>query len=74
MTTYRFQKVQCQFEQTGQCPTCLKRVTRRRTFTQTVNPFNRNDDGSVKTSAEVYAAVKAEGEAWQPDFTHEACR
>ena len=61
------------FSVKGTCPVCGKRVARSRTFEKTVNPFNRNADGSIKTSAEVYDAVKAEGEAWQPDFTHEAC-
>ena len=49
-------------------------MQRRKTFEQTVNPFNRNTDGSVKTRDEVAEAVKAEALAWVPDFTHEACK
>lgn len=73
MTTYRFQEVKARASHGGKCPVCGKRVSRSRTFTQTINPFNRNEDGSVKTPAEVRVAVDAEANAWEPDFTHEAC-
>ncbi|WP_280371052.1 hypothetical protein [Nocardia wallacei] len=39
----------------------------------TVNPFNKNPDGSVRTRDEVRAAVAARADAWQPDFTHAGC-
>ncbi|MDR3464207.1 MAG: hypothetical protein P4L76_18035 [Beijerinckiaceae bacterium] len=42
-----------------------KKRRRQKTFYQTVNPFNKNADGSVKTRAEVYVAVKAEAHAWE---------
>ena len=42
-----------------------KKRRRQKTFYQTVNPFNKNADGSVKTRAEVYAAVRAEARAWE---------
>jgi hypothetical protein len=38
-----------------------------------VSPFNRNPDGTVRTRAQVSAAVVAESRTWQPDFTHQAC-
>ena len=70
MTTYRFQSVRRTAEKSGNCPSCGKRVVRRQTFEQTVNPFNRNADGTVKTAQEVDASVKAEAAAWVPDFRH----
>jgi hypothetical protein len=73
-TTIRFEKVQRRRSALGTCPGCGRFVQRRKTFEQTVNPFNRNADGSVKTRDEVSEAVKAEAAAWVPDFTHEACR
>lgn len=54
----------------GFCPNCGKRVTRSRTFEQTVNPFNRNPDGSVKSWGEVQEDVYREAAEWVPDFTH----
>ena len=73
MSAHHFQRVSATFDKSGECPVCEKRVRRSRTYSQTVNPFNRNEDGTVKTSYEVWLAVRAEGEAWQPDFTHERC-
>lgn len=58
------------------CPGCGRKRTIRRTFYQTVNPFNRNDDGTVKTSSEVADAVFAEAEAWEPsgrELWHARC-
>ena len=33
-------------------------------FMKTVNPWNRNDDGSVRTREEIRALVRAEADAW----------
>ena len=56
------------------CPVCGKRSKRTQTFMMTVNPFNKNPDGTVRTPAEVLTAVKAKASQWQPDFTHEKCQ
>lgn len=61
----------------GHCPICDKPVTRTRTFTATVNPFNRRPDGAPKTWEEVAADVAAKADAWSPEpavFEHDACR
>jgi hypothetical protein len=68
--TYRFPPVRAQRTVRGKCPACGKAVTRSRTFKQTVNPFNRNEDGSVRTYEQVNAEVNAEARAWEPDFRH----
>lgn len=72
--TITFEVVKFRRSVVGRCPRCNARVVRTRTFEQTVNPFNRNDDGSVKTRPEVLASVKILAEVWSPDFTHDACR
>ena len=69
-----FERIRCAHPKTGNCPVCGRRVTKSQTFEQTVNPFNRNEDGSVKTREQVRADVHAEAEAWQPDFRHEKCK
>jgi len=48
------------------CTVCSKRFTRQRTFSQTINPFNVNLDGSPKTSREIWESVKAEAGRWDP--------
>lgn len=72
-TTY-YEPVEVFRKVSGNCPVCGKRTQRQQRFTHTVNPFNRNEDGTVRTRDEVLAAVNVEAEAWQPDFRHEACK
>ena len=40
-------------EKSGDCEVCKERVTRKRTFTQSINPYNRNKDGQPKTKYEI---------------------
>lgn len=42
-----------------------KRRRRSKTFAQTINPFNKNPDGSVKTRQQVRESVAAELRRWQ---------
>ncbi len=71
--TTSFPELSAHRTRTGRCPVCGKTTRRSRTFTMTVNPFNKNPDGSVRTRDEVRAAVAARADAWQPDFTHAGC-
>ena len=34
------------------------------TFMKTVNPWNRNEDGTVRTPEEIRVLVRAEADAW----------
>jgi hypothetical protein len=47
------------------CPVCGKLLRRQRTFSETINPWNRNPDGTQKTSREVFASVSAKAEDWK---------
>ena len=74
--TVRFREVKATAKRTGKCPHCSRRVTRSRSFTQTVSPFNKNADGTPKTWAEVRQAVDAEAARWDPPafaFVHYTC-
>ena len=74
MPTYRFQDVSHTERRRIPCGGgCGKKLTRSRTFTNTINPFNKNADGEVKKYSEVYADVKAEGEKWEPTGMCPAC-
>lgn len=35
-----------------------------RKFWQTVNPFNKNDDGSIKTREQIMTEIVAQRDAW----------
>lgn len=64
MTTIKFQVVKVRASRSVACPKCGKKVKRSRTFERTLNPFNKNADGSVKTYSEVLADVGAEARFW----------
>ena len=35
-----------------------------RKFFQTINPFNKNEDGTIKTRDQIMVEIKAERDAW----------
>lgn len=37
---------------------------RQRTFSQTINPFNKNKNGKVKTRGEIHLELHKEADAW----------
>lgn len=41
-----------------------KRRTKTKKFYQTINPFNKNRDGSVKTRSDILVEIMAERKAW----------
>ncbi|MGH9250334.1 MAG: hypothetical protein ACRD0W_12545 [Acidimicrobiales bacterium] len=56
------------------CPACGRKLRRQRTFQQTINPFNKNSDGSVKTRMEILSELNAKGLAWQQQpEVHSGC-
>lgn len=79
MTTYRYSRITARRSFSGKCPVCGRRVTRTRTFEQTVNPFHPAiralPPGSPNdlAVAAVRQSVEAEADKWVPDFTHERC-
>lgn len=63
VTTY--EPVRVQVTKAMPCPACGRKVRRQRTFQQTINPWNKNADGTVKTSFEVLRAVRIQAKEWQ---------
>ena len=74
MTVYQFSEVSRIRHASGSCPGCGKAVRRQRKFSQTLNPFNRNPDGTVKNVRDIQEELSVEAGQWVPDFTHERCR
>lgn len=64
MPTYTFQKVELYGEKTVKCSECGKRLRRRTTFFQTLNPYNKNADGQPKSRDEIYAELRVKREQW----------
>ena len=68
-----FQRVTRRVTKRGTCPVCGKYVQRTTKIENTVNPFNRNSAGQVKTYDEVNDDVREKARAWEPDFRHQKC-
>jgi hypothetical protein len=74
--TYTYDGPWRTFHKTVPCAgVCGRKLRRQKTIQHTVNPFNKNADGTVKTWAEVERDVINEGKAWiaQPE-TCMSCR
>lgn len=66
MPTYTYTAIKAQARRRVGCLSCGKTRNRQATFEMTVNPFNQNPDGTIRTPAEVQAAVQAQAAAWNP--------
>lgn len=54
---------------------CGRKTTRQRTFECTINPFNTNPDGTVKTEIQVRAQAQEKADAWRPEpYTCKKCK
>jgi len=58
MTIINFKEIKNKRVLSGICKNCGKKRTRTITEEQTVNPFNKNEDGTIKNFYEVSLSVK----------------
>lgn len=73
--TEYYQEVGVKATKKGKCG-CGKMRTRTMSFTQTLNPFNKNKEtGELKTREEILEEVKKERDEWLADtnITCEGC-
>ncbi len=47
------------------CPKCHKRVKRQKKFWQTINPFNRIPDGTIKSREIIQDEITREAATWR---------
>lgn len=74
MTIYRYEEVRAQGRKSGPCVVCGKDARRQRTFTNTINPFNRKPDGAHRSRAEVVANVQRLAREWEAEpLRHVRC-
>ena len=71
--TYVYDQYKHPITITGKCPVCGKASRRSTTFTETHNPFNKNERGEVKTPDEIRHSLAQKAEQWKPDFRHWKC-
>ena len=63
--TLTFNEVKLQAKKSGKCVICGKRRNRAKTFWQTLNPFNKNADGTVKTRFDINTELQTQANIWQ---------
>lgn len=72
ITTY--ERVERWVEKTVACRVCGKKIKRATTLGQTINPWNKNADGTVKNRYQIQSELKAEAETWHPtNDIHRGC-
>lgn len=64
-TTMTFDEVALRGYKRVKCASCGKRLTRQRKFWQTLSPFNKKKDGSVKYADDIRAELRAECASWE---------
>lgn len=67
-----FQEVGLYATKSVKCPVCGKRLRRSRKFYQTMNPFNKLPDGTIKSANDIYLELRAQAKTWEA--TAERCQ
>lgn len=69
-----FERVEIGGYKRGPCSVCGQPAERQPVFGQTINPWNRNPDGTVKTRFEIVEELRAERRVWQSEpLKHKRC-
>lgn len=66
--TTTFDRIKLKAKKIGKCP-CGKRLTRQKTFSQTLNPYNKKG-GRLKTRDEIYRELEVEANEWTAELVH----
>ncbi|HDL7013690.1 TPA: hypothetical protein PXM26_002024 [Yersinia enterocolitica] len=75
MARIDFREVSITRVRAGKCDVCGKRCQQKKKFYQTLNQFNKNSDGAVKSRDEILLEVKIEGDKWlESSLRHEKCK
>ena len=70
-----FEIVQLRSRKKVRCLVCHKPLARARTFWQSINPYNRDDDGYPKTREQIWDELQSQAAAWkQTPEAHPACQ
>lgn len=72
--TTRFDPVKRTITRGFICTVCGKRGRKTKTFTQTVNPWNKNAYGLPKLASEILIELDNQAAAWTPEPLHDKCR
>jgi len=73
-TKITFERVKLSTYKTGYCKKCGKYITRSKTFDQTINPFNKLSDGTIKNRDDIFQELLKEAQQWKSEpVIHARC-
>jgi len=73
-TKITFEVVKLSTYKTGYCKKCGKYITRSKTFDQTINPFNKLPDGTLKNRDDIFQELLEESKQWKSEpVIHARC-
>ena len=67
MSTITFNEVKLQAQKSGKCIVCGKRRRRSLIFRQTINPFNKKENGEVKRSEDIWPELYKDAAEWKQE-------
>lgn len=59
----KFQQLSIYSKKSGKC-ICGKRITRKKKFSSTASPFNKKENGEIKTHEEIYNELRIKADKW----------
>ena len=65
--TTTFQEIKLKASKSGKCVICSKSRRRSKTFSQTLNPFNKTESGDVKSISTIRAELADDILAWKKE-------
>ncbi len=68
----RFKEVGIHVEKSGICPSCGKRASRQQYIYQTLSPFNKNSDGTMKSSQDIQKENTEKYKLWKKEPVYHA--
>jgi hypothetical protein len=69
-----FEEVSLATSKTSKCPVCGKRATLKKKFWQTINPFNKDENGNQKTREQIWDENRKLSEIWKKEpAVHQKC-
>ena len=65
--TTTFREISVSATKSGKCIVCSKRRKRTKKFWQTLNPFNKNPDGTIKTVGDIIRESHEKARLWKEE-------
>jgi hypothetical protein len=62
-----FDEIKYYAKKYGTCQVCKEKAIRQKMFSQTLNPFNKNSDGTIKSKNDIYRELQVEADQFKKE-------